>query len=61
MNALMIMCGAVFGAALLVFAGEAFPESTILFKKGQIECANGKMYYELKNQSDSSVQWERKR
>jgi hypothetical protein len=37
-----------------------FPEQHVLYKQGQIDCATGKMQYELKKQADGSITWERK-
>jgi hypothetical protein len=41
---------------ILIFT---FPESTVAYKKGQIDALNGKVSFELKVQEDKTTKWEK--
>lgn len=37
-----------------------YPEKTSYYKQGQVDCANGKMQYQLNKHEDGSTSWEKK-
>ena len=41
----------------IVFSGVVFLFTNAVYKQGQIDCATGKMQYELKKHEDGTTSW----
>lgn len=48
------------GAVGLMGVSLAMPESTSLYKQGQVDAINGKIVFELKKNADGTSTWVRK-
>ena len=48
------------GVIVVIGLSMTFYEYTSLYKKGQVDALSGKVIFELKQQDDGSVLWERK-
>jgi hypothetical protein len=48
------------GMGVFVALSMIFYEYTALYKRGQVDALSGKVVFELKQQDDGSVLWERK-
>lgn len=53
--------GMFVGCFILIAAGSLYPEGTKLYKQGQTDALSGHVVYELKDQSDGTRTWERKK
>lgn len=55
------MAGVIVGGAVLLGIAGAWPESTTLYRQGQIDALTGVVTVELVKQPDGSMTWERKK
>ena len=54
-----VLGGFLFGWILAIGLASAFSTHTRPYKEGQIDALNGKIKYELVEQSDGSIKWKR--